>query len=120
MNIEVGKTYKVKYPFTLEEVENLGFTKIVTKKVWRPGVRSEPVYPDDSKLFADSEGQMLLTVVDTHKLPGRYQQRVFYTRKWICPDGSEFGKNNLRISTRNYFIEKASGYYYDYEVDSND
>ena len=126
--IEIGKTYEVRYPFKLEEVGVYNDYEVfgdfcgttVTKQEWRQGARRKCRYPDDDYLFADGEGTMLLHVVGTCKLPGKYMERVFYTRKWICPDGSEVGRSDLRVSTLNHFIARASGFYYDYETEAED
>jgi hypothetical protein len=78
---------------------------------WKPGVvfRAVGPYGEDSEGIAHGLGQMLMTVVSTHK-PGRYPARVFYTRKWVNPDGVAFGKTGLRIVTQEKFNRLAKGY----------
>lgn len=59
---------------------------------------------------------MVLDVVATFK-PGRFPERVFYTRRWIDPDGREFGKTNkLRATTTAHFRSLLKGYRHDFEV----
>lgn len=82
---------------------------------WRPGTRGEAVYPDDCEEVADGEGEMILTVIDVFK-PGKYPERVFYTRKWKDPDGKIFGKNLLKITVVSAFKRRISGYFYDYRL----
>ena len=111
MEIEAGQIYEVTYPFIEEEVKSI-FDQS-TKKEWRPGVRNKHVYGGNFEPFADGEGKMILTVVDTFKPKGKYHKRVFYTRKWICPEGSSFGNNRLKIATLAFFRRRVSGYAFD-------
>ena len=50
-------------------------------------------------------------MVSTHK-PGAFPTRVFYTRKWIDPQGKTFGKDALRVTTLGYFRTLTKGYRY--------
>jgi hypothetical protein len=120
MLIEIGRTYSVLYPFIRDEYDRLdmdgeGF-KTVTVPTWKPGVRFE--HTDnfgDAEAFADGLGSMSLEVIDIHK-PGRFPERVFYVRKWIDPDGKEFGKGGLRIAITSKFKRLAGGYRHEYEM----
>jgi hypothetical protein len=114
MNVEAGKEYRVKFPFCMAHWEDFSSGELEAKECWRPGVKSIPVY-DDFEDVAEAEGEMVLTVVDIHK-PGRFPERVFYTRRWVDPDGNEFGKNKLHITTTPTFKRRAAGYYHEYRV----
>ena len=114
--IKVGSTYRVKFPFVAESHAVFGDEAPVPDETWRPGVRWEQCSPEDFEAVAEAEGEMILTVVDTHK-PGRYPERVFYTRKWIDPDGKEFGDERLRITTTGTFRRRATGYYHKYRIE---
>jgi len=121
MEIEAGQTYEVTYPFVQEEFESI--FEQGTKKEWRPGVRKPDVNPffsesADYGLSADGEGKMILTVIDTFKPRGKYQKRVFYTRKWQRPDGSHSGNNRLKTSTLAAFKRKVGGYPHHYDIDT--
>lgn len=112
--IEVGKTYNVRYPFVLEDVElppdDPEATQMAKVKSWRPGVKWEQDDEySDAAACADAFGEMLLTVVDVHK-PGRFPTRVFYTRQWKDPNGRVFGKGGLRITTLERFRRISRGY----------
>lgn len=115
--IEPGQTFEVKYPFVFEEYEDFGPDGPFKTKSWKPGVRMEPAgpYGEDVDGTADGEGAMILSVVSTHR-PGRFPERVFYTRRWIDPRGSEFGKTKLHIATAEKFRRLAGGYAYPYVV----
>ena len=115
MELIIGREYEVKFPFVTDIYSGFDEDGPFVKETWRPGCRSECVYPDDSELVADGEGVMILTIVDVHK-PGKYPERVFYTRKWRDPDGKEFGVGNLNITTTQAFKRRASGYHYAYRV----
>ena len=128
-----GKEYRVTFPFVTEKIDMGGYCKAATESLarpsslsisscsdvdgsWKPGVRWVPCSPEDYEAVADAEGVMILTVVDTHKPPGRYAERVFYTRKWIDPDGVEFGHDRLLIISKGAFSRRASGYYHEYRI----
>jgi len=116
MDIEIDGVYRVKFPFVMKDTSYHDATgEFIPDEGWVPGCDGEIVYPDDSEMVADDEGEMVLTVVDIHK-PGRFPTRVFYTRKFIDPDGKEFGKNKLYITTVPTFERRASGYYFEYRV----
>ena len=99
VGIQAGQTYHVRYPFIRDEID-----------AWKPGCQAGTGY-------ADAEGQMVLTVVSVHK-PGKYPERVFYTRSWIDPAGGCFGKRGLRMTTTEAFKRLASGYRHPYELRS--
>lgn len=114
--MEIGEDFKIKFPFYLGTHSGYDLCgDPYTDEVWIPGCKSQDVYPDDCELVADGEGEMILSIVDIHK-PGRYPERVFYTRKWIDPDGNEFGATKLRIITTQTFKRRASAYYHEYRV----
>ena len=116
MNLEVKAEYRVKFPFVMKDATKFGFNgEVEAEECWVPGCNNEYVYPDDIGMIADAEGEMVLTVIDIHK-PGRFPARVFYTRKFINPDGDEFGKNKLHMTTVPTFKRRASGYYFEYSV----
>jgi hypothetical protein len=50
-------------------------------------------------------GRQILTVVDIYK-PGRFPTRVFYTMKWVTPDG----KGGLKMTTVDAFRRRALGF----------
>lgn len=88
---------------------------------WKPGVEYREVragnayYEPEAEAFADGVGRMLLTEVSRHR-PGRYPERVFYTRAWVNPDGVTFGKPALRIATAEKFRRLCKGYQHPYQL----
>ena len=123
IKIEAGQTHTVAgYPFVryvanLVDDEGCGYQT----ESWRPGCtreeddRDEHGYPSLCYV-ADGVGSMVLDVVATFK-PGRFPERVFYTRRWVDPDGREFGKpNKLRVTTAAHFRSLLKGYRHDFEV----
>lgn len=120
--LEIGKTYRVVYPFVRDMVEMPEFdgekSCCVEVHGWRPGCekdRGEDFY-GYADLAADAHGEMLLTVISLHK-PGKYPERVFFTRSWRDPDGKEFGKDKLRITATSAFRRLLKGYRHDYYCD---
>lgn len=106
---------EVAYPFFQDDYNGLDEDGPYTAKTWRPGVRYEMVPPDDSEAVADGVGKMIMEVVSRHK-PGRFPERVFYTRRWVDPTGKEFGKRRLMIATSQQFRRIANGYRFEYRV----
>ena len=111
--IEVGKTYEVACPFLRDTFESYDEDGPTSEPTWRPGIRWE-TYGDgewqESQAEADGIGRVLYTVVDLHKLPRPFPPRVFFTRKWVSPDGKTFGKGALRIMTAEAFRRRLTGY----------
>ena len=106
----INHPYNVTCPFVKETYEALEEDGPVSVPSWRPGVRWEHVYPDDSRPVADGIGLVTYWLVSIHKLPAPYPARVFFTRKWIDPDGKVFGKNKLHIMTVSAFKRRLQSY----------
>lgn len=121
--MEVGEVFAVPYPFVRDKYMELdqdeeGVVEI-ERQTWRPGTRFEEYGREGeyTDCLADAMGTMRVTVVSLHK-PGRYPARVFYTRQWIDPDGKQFGKGKLRITTEAAFRILLRGYRYQFEIAS--
>lgn len=110
-----GEVFRVVYPFVRETFFTYDEEGGYESPTWRPGVRYEPDGPESYSAVADGEGEMRLTVVDTFK-PGRYPTRVFVTRRFVRPDGAEFGKGKLHIWTVEKFRRLTRGYSQPYEL----
>lgn len=82
---------------------------------WSPGCTFERTSEYDGDWFADGEGKMILTVISRHKPSDKHQERVFYYRSWVDPDGVEFGKNILRVTALSNFTKLVKGFRYKYE-----
>ena len=113
--IVIGAVIEVAHPFILEEYNGLDVDGPFTTKSWRPGVRMEQTGPEDFDPFADGVGTQIVTVVSKHK-PGKWPERVFYTRRWRAPNGSEFGKTKMRITTVQAFRTLIKGYRHHYQM----
>ena len=110
-----GEVFRVGYPFVRDTFYTYDEEGGYESPTWRPGVRYEPDGPESVAVVADGEGEMRLTVVDTFK-PGRYPTRVFVTRRFVRPDGAEFGKGKLHIWTVEKFRRLSRGYSQPYEL----
>lgn len=117
---ESGQRFEVKYPFIYDDTPS-GYHHPDGAPLddgrWRPGTRGEVrgQYGDDSGEVADAVGTQIITVVSIHK-PGRFATRVFYTQKWIDPDGRTFGKNACRAMTLEKFRRRTAGFAIPYDV----
>lgn len=111
-----GQVFELRYPMVLETVSLFDEEGPIQTESWRPGTRWAHTSPyGDAESYADGEGKMLLTVVSMHK-PGKYPERVFFTRKFVSPVGREFGSSKLRMATIQTFRRLTKGFRYEYEV----
>ncbi len=113
--IAIGQHFEFAYPFFREEVDLFDGEGTAKTLSWRPGVRHELVDQGDAVAVADGVGKQIVTVVSIHK-PGRFPERVFFTRQWEDPNGKRFGKPKLRIKTSPLFRKLVAGYEFEYEV----
>lgn len=114
-----GMEFRVPYPFVRSEYSAFDGEGYSTIKTWKPGVVFEERFipPDDmdTDSVAEGVGEMILTVVSVHK-PGRFPTRVFFTRRWKTPVGTEFGKSACRCVTIEKFRRLAKGYAHEFVV----
>lgn len=114
------ETFRVAYPFALEEYSGPKDGEFYDGKTWRPGVRfvvrdSGYLYDPDQLAIADGMGQMVLEVVSRHK-PGKFPERTFFLRSFVDPNGRAFGKAKLRVTTTPAFKRMAAGYRHEFEM----
>lgn len=107
----IGKTFEVDAPFIQELYEGLdedGYTRELT---WRPGIRWEGASEyRDPDAVANGMGKVRYSVISVHELPRPYPSRVFFTRRWVAPDGREFGAKKLHIMTVGQFRRRIQSY----------
>jgi hypothetical protein len=106
----IGKPYEIPYPFVRVIVELCNEEGFYKEESWKPGIKLK-----DMEETADDVGKMVITMVSTHR-PGPFPERVFYTRKWIDPDGKSFGKRKLLITPTYRFKNLLKGYRYDFFI----
>lgn len=109
-----GQEISTDYPFLRTTYSDFSDGEVVELKTWRPGVNFESDGFDGTDTCADANGKVVYTVVELFK-PGRFPERVFFTRNWIDPDGKQFGKSKLHITTKQNFRNLTKGYRHDYE-----
>ena len=115
-----GEIFKIEHPFVLEDYTEWDMEGSHTYKTWCPGIRYVQYGPEgEADAIADGIGEQEITIVSIHK-PGRYPERVFYTRKWIDPSGKAFGSSKLRIATTQKVSNILKGYKYGYYVLTDD
>lgn len=110
-----GAIFEVVHPFIKDKWQAIDEDGPCYAESWRPGVKFEPISPEDSGAFADGVGKQILTVISIHK-PGRFPERVFYTRQWEAPNGKRFGKRRLLVKTSQDFRRIIAGYRYPYDL----
>lgn len=105
------------YPFVRETYKVYDEDGSRDESSWRPGVEMvpSPPYGEDGYAVADGKGAMVLTEVSRHK-PGKYPERVFYTREFVDPDGYTFGKGTLRVCSAGKFTRLAARYAYPFQM----
>lgn len=110
-----GDEFVFTYPFrrsTFSEMDEAGVSESPT---WEPGVRFEDTGTGNTETFADGLGFQIVTVVATFK-PGKFPERIFFTRRWTDPSGKVFGKGKLHIKTTGGFRSLIAGYRHPYGV----
>lgn len=119
-----GDVFTVVYPFIrckvniLDAADEDGGPTFVDIDSWQPGVRHDMRGHGEyhyTVTEADALGKMVLTVVSVHK-PGRYPTRVFFTRKFITPDGKTFGKGKLHIASLEKFRRISTAFQHEYDL----
>lgn len=102
MTYDVGQVHERWTPFVVEDrdipdpnPEGFGLVRV---KSWRPGVRHEPTAPDDFEAIWDGEGVELRRIVAVSKIEGG-GVRLLYRRTYRRPDGKEFGRGTVRMTT---------------------
>lgn len=110
-----GDEFGILYPFVRDTYTSFDADGCSEMPTWKPGIRNEWISPEETGTVADGVGGAVFTVVDVHK-PGRFPTRVFFTRKFVDPDGHAFGKGKLHIVTLDKFRRLARGYRYTYGI----
>jgi len=106
----VGAYYEIGYPFIRDATNAGGFAK------WKPGCRwDRSVARYDRVGKCDAMGTMLVSVKGVYTPPS-YPTRVFFTKRWIDPSGSEFGRNTLRCYALGAFTYLVKGFKHPFEI----
>ena len=114
------ETFRVAYPFALEEYSGPKDGEFYDGKTWRPGIRFEVrdsgyLYDPDQVAIADGMGQMVLEVVSRHK-PGKFRSaRSSFAASWIRT-AAPSAKARLRVTTTPAFKRMAAGYRHEFEM----
>ena len=98
--VEPGATFRTPFPFLASKkqlFDEAGAREIIS---WRPGLEYEAQPPEGgwSKSYCNGWGSRIIEIISLHK-PGKYPERVFFTRRWQPPNGAEFGKSACRVTT---------------------
>ena len=112
MKYEVGQSYERWTPFIVEDKELSGFDEdggwSRPIKHWRPGVNNKFIAPDARAPVWDGDGAELRRIVAVVKIEGG-GVRILYRRTWRRPDGGEFGKARVRMTTPSAFSAWRNG-----------
>lgn len=112
MKYAVGQVHERWTPFIVEDREIPDPTPdgfgVIKVKSWRPGVRNEPTAPDDFEAVWDGEGAELRRIVAVVNIDGG-GVRLLYRRSFRKPDGKEFGKPKVRMTTPSAFTAWSRG-----------
>lgn len=107
---DIGDEIINEYPFVRVTYTDWREDGLCDEVSWRPGCEYEQCGPEgETAAVYDGLGKQILSIVDLHK-PGSFPWRVFYTCKWVSPEGKVFGKNRLRITTIETFNRRARGF----------
>jgi hypothetical protein len=107
----IGKTFEVECPFVHSVYTEFDEDGSHTTLTWKPGIEWVMVGPEgEADARAHGMGLVRYHVVSVHELPRPFPARVFFTRRWVAPDGREFGRNKLFIMTVEAFRRRLAGY----------
>ncbi len=115
IEIHMPGIHRVAYPFVLEVFSEPSSDGLADKLSWRPGIRYQDAGDLRPEGLADGTGWQIIQEIARIK-PGRFPERVFYTREWITPDGKRFGKGGLRVAVASKFRRLTSGYAIEYRM----
>ena len=107
--------FEVPHPFVKEEYSDFDDDKPIVSWRWRPGTRMVQSSTGHEYYEADAVGMQILTVVGVGE-PHGFAKRVFYTRRWRDPDGTEFGNKGCRVTALSAFRRLTHGYRYSVEM----
>jgi len=112
MRYAVGEVHERWTPFVMEDrdipdpsPDGFGVIKV---KSWRPGVRDQQTAPNDFEAIWDGEGLEIRRIVAVVPIDGG-GVRVLYRRSFRKPDGTEFGKTKVRMTTPSAFTAWVRG-----------
>lgn len=112
--ITAGKVFEVPYPFKMGKFTEFDECGSYVDERYVPGFY---IAKDDDDLpAADAMGAAIYEVVSIHK-PGKYLDRVFYTRRWRCPEGICFGGGRLMACSITKFRKLLKGCAYGFNLD---
>ena len=103
-----GTVFEVPYPF-LRCVYDDGDPDGGAGLSWKPGAHHGEDYMGRTQNRYHGIGKQVLTVVGSYE-PAGFPTRIFYTRKWVDPDGRAFGKRKCLIMTAEAFRRRVKGY----------
>lgn len=112
-----GYVFEVAYPFVHDSYSEWDEDGCSTSPCWKPGVTMKEVW-DDQVAYADGMGKQIITIVGVYR-PGKFPTRVFYTRKWVDPNGHTFGKNRCRSTTLCAFRSLVREYRHEFVLDES-
>ena len=108
-----GETYRVGCPYkrvTVTVYDNGASPDGRRIRSWAPGFETEcDDYGCRDGYFCDAWGFEVRTLVSLHRPGKKYPERAFYTRVWVDPQGHQFGKPGLRVTTSEAFKRWANG-----------
>lgn len=100
-NFETGQIYECDTPFITEprELYDVETDTLKTIESWRPGFKyGEADMDDEPDLICKGFGKEIRKIVAIAHVDGG-GRRVLYRRSFKRPDGGEFGKQKLRMTT---------------------
>lgn len=126
-DIQPGDFFRAEWPFERDDVairENREWREENAKAIalaggdpflialaweWKPGTRTESE-PGTMWTECDAMGHAEFLVVAVCEMPGRYQDRVFYKRTLIDPDGKRWGGKDLKVAAIGRFWKWTKGW----------
>lgn len=108
-----GDVFERDHPFTWVEEGSYGDDRY---ERWRPGAWNVETVVDEALSSCTALGRVKFTVISVHRPPG-YQERVFFKREFITPDGTRYTPGRLMNCITRKFRKDIAAFPFAFEVE---
>jgi len=74
---------------------------------------------EDGTWYCQGEGLKIIEEISRYT-PPRYGEKVFFTVRYIDPDGNDTSRKKLKMLGAKAFERRVSGFYHPYEVEATE
>lgn len=115
--VRAGDVFERDHPFTW--TTERGSAPDDVHERWRPGAWNIDSVGEDVLPSCTALGRVKFTVISMHRPPG-YQERVFFTREFITPDGEKYAPARLMNCIARKFRKDVAAFPFRFDVEQPD